>query len=411
MGTAKRIRLGTIAALMAATLGMVGCGSSDSPGGTTGGGSTGGGTTGGTTGGSSGGTTGGSTGGTTGGIVGGTGNVYVSFDGGGEIGTTDTYAGDLSSRIATFNTGLNEGIVDNSGTLQGVGVVGGIATLRQFTNFANRGNTAYDPNQDREFQFNEIIAPRGIDFAGLTRNSAVVADAPPSGANDDPATLPSVHLLSSVLGLAPRPVILHTVSVAAAGGRTWDVAYDSPRDRLFAAMTNGTVAVYDAFGGRSLLASLGGPAVTPSRLITPGMVANGVSASISTNLHGIFYNPGTDQLIVSDVADAANASDGSIYVFNGANAANNVATGTNGVPIVQPAAVIRGSNTRLGNPVDLTLRGDGSLYVAEKLNGGGQILVFNGILSSTGGNLAPNRSVTTASLGSVGGPESIANAN
>ena len=72
----------------------------------------------------------------------------------------------------------------------------------------------------------------------------------------------------------------------------------------------------------------------------------------------------------------------------------------------------RRRGTLLGNPVDVLLRSDGSLYVAEKLNGGGQILVFNNILTATGsGDLAPARAVTTASLGSTGGPESLAEPN
>ncbi|WP_156891808.1 hypothetical protein [Nevskia ramosa] len=422
MSLTTRIRLLALVSATATAMMLTGCngggGSDDPAGGTTGsttGSTTGGTTTGGsTTGGTTGGTTGTTTGGTLGGLTGGgaVGAVYVSLDGGGDLGTADTYAANLSSRTASFNTGLNEGIDSDNGSLNAVGSIAGVATLRRIANFPVRGNANFDPAFDKEYKFPEIVAPRGITVAGLTSNQLIVADAPTAVAGEDPVSVPSLHLISTLFGATP-PVVLKTIPLSVAGGRTWDVAYDAFVDRLYAAMTNGTIAVYDNFLVRANLSAVGGaagPAVTPSRTITPGSVSGGTSSKVSVNLHGISYNRSTNQLVVSDVGSPTSDSDGALFVIDNASTANDATTGS-GPAIVVPSRSISGAATLLGNPVDVLLRSDGSLYVAEKLNGGGQILVFNGILTSGGGNIAPNLHVTTSSLGSSGTPESITEAD
>ena len=358
-------------------------------------------------GGTSGGTTGGSTGGSTGGAAGPA--FYISFDAGGDAGTVDVYDAALSTRTARFDSGLNEGIVDIGGTVNAIGVIGGTPTLRQIADFANRGSAAFDPAQDGQFQFAEMRAPKGIAFAGLTRNQLIVGDAAADVTGEVLATVPSLHVLTTLVGLIP-PQVLTSVSVETAGGRTWDMAYDGISDRLYAAMTNGSIAVYDNFITRANLAGLGGPAVVPSRTITPGAIVDGVSRRTSVNLHGITYDRGTNRLVVSDVGLATSDSDGALFVIRNASSARDTATGTGGDEIVVPVRSISGPSTRLGNPVDVLMRGQ-DLYVAEKLNGGGQILRFNLILTGNSGDIAPNQAVSTASLGSVGGPESIAPPN
>ncbi len=265
--------------VLIAALSLVGCGNGDGadPGGTT---------SGGTTGGSTGGTTGGLTGGSTGGGV--SGNLYVSFDGGGDVGSTDVYTGNLGMRVSSFNTGLNEGIVGVGSTLNAIGVIAGMPTLRQIANFADRGTAAFDSTQDEEFQYPVMREPKGIAFAGLTRNQLIVADAPAAADNDDPTLIPSLHVLTTLVGLVD-PAVLTTIPVSVALGRSWDVAYDGVSDRLYAAMTNGTVAVYDTFIIRASLAGLGGPAVTPSRMITPGAVQR-------RRLREDFHQPARHQL-------------------------------------------------------------------------------------------------------------------
>lgn len=153
--------------------------------------------------------------------------------------------------------------------------------------------------------------------------------------------------------------------------RPWDAAYDDATDTLYVAFTNGTIGVYDDFAAEFVAGTATGVA---DRTISP----NGLD-----NSHGIVITGNT--LIVSDVgpltsnADAGFDTDGEIYIIPNASTANGA---------LDASVVISGSNTLLGNPVDIDLQ-NGDLRVAEKANGGGQILVFTSILTSPGGNIAP----------------------
>lgn len=332
-------------------------------------------------------------------------DIHVSMDGGGDIGTTDTDAADLRTRLGTFNTGLNEGIlVDSSGNLYATGLIAGVGTLRIVPNIATRTGS-FDSSQDTSLSFSSFKAPKGFTLAGLTSNQLIVADAQAPGTSS-PSTVPALHLLTTLVGTV-QPQELAVLYQDAIGGPVWDVAYDSATDRLYASLTTGSIAVIDTF--TTLATVNAASSVHTTRFITPGQVVNGVSAKVSTNLHGIAYNSGTDQLVVSDVGSATDAADGAVYVIDSASSASDVATG-GGTAITVPSKTVKGPATLLGNPVDVLLRADGRLFVAEKANGGGQILVFPSILTtSTGaGNAAPTLAVTTASLGSTGTPESLA---
>lgn len=163
--------------------------------------------------------------------------------------------------------------------------------------------------------------------------------------------------------------------------RPWDAAYDEANDRLYVAFTDGSIGVYDGW----LANALGGaPSGTPTRTI---------NISGLDNAHGIVLSG--DTLIVSDVGPATMGgdpgfdTDGEIYLLNGASTASGAVTAD---------AVIAGSNTILGNPVDIDLR-NGDLRVAEKAND--EILVFTDILVTPGGNLAPTVRIA------YGTPESV----
>ena len=161
----------------------------------------------------------------------------------------------------------------------------------------------------------------------------------------------------------------------------WDVAYDDSEDRLFVAGTNGVVLVYDTFMAR-------GAGATPSRTITP---TDG-TAKISANLHGIAYDEGRDILVLSDVGAATTATqdgfntDGQLFTIAGAKSA----TGN-----VAVRSRVSGAATTLGNPVDLALASNGSVYVAEKANS--RVLRYDGLLAAT-------TAITTAANASVAVP-------
>jgi uncharacterized protein YuzE len=165
-----------------------------------------------------------------------------------------------------------------------------------------------------------------------------------------------------------------TVASADTPGPPWDVDYDTQNDRLYVALTDGSVAVYDTY--------LANPfQETPSRLI---------QVASATNLHGIVHDVERDLLLLSDVGEPMSASDGKLFVVGQASTAQ----GT-----VVPTIEISGNLTQLGNPVDIAYDGN-SLFVAEKANG--LVLRFDDIRASTGGNVAP-----TAVLQGLDGAESV----
>ena len=166
-------------------------------------------------------------------------------------------------------------------------------------------------------------------------------------------------------------------------GSVWDVTYDANFDRLFASGTAGDVLVYDHV---SMDMGMGGP----DRVITP-VKPNG--NPISTNLHGIDYAAAHDALIVSDVGDAASASDGQLYTLFGASTADGD---------VAYKVRIAGGNTKLGNPVDVAYDAhSGSVFVAEKSND--VVLRYDDILTQMDdlNNVAADASVAVPKAESV----------
>lgn len=219
-----------------------------------------------------------------------------------------------------------------------------------------------------------LVAPKGLDIASAYGLVFVA---------ESNATTPGVLVFSACATGDVAPLFRID-----AGGRPWDVDFDIATGRLFVALTNGDVAVFDnvladkGVGGRD-------------RVITPA-VAN---AKVSVNLHGIDYDPATDSLLLSDVGLAPNPDDGQLFVIGGASVASgltNVSVRVNG-----PASpsVLNPNNTQLGNPVDIAYDGQ-HLYVAEKSKG--LVLRFDNFLDYVSGNEAPSRAVAHPA------PESVA---
>ncbi|CAA6820562.1 MAG: Unknown protein, partial [uncultured Thiotrichaceae bacterium] len=193
------------------------------------------------------------------------------------------------------------------------------------------------------------------------------------------AAVNAVSLVSlSAAGNAVPVFVIPRANVGDSGA--WDVSYDEDKDKLFIALTNGSVAYYADFMVRIKTGDS-----QPSRIFS---AANALAAS---NMHGIVYDASTDRLIVSDVADPASADDGSIYVFDSASMLQGAVT---------PNRTLRGPNTHLGNPVDLQMRGN-DLLVAEKANEGGRLLLYKDIASGLEGDVAPDGDFLLAA------PESI----
>ncbi len=181
-------------------------------------------------------------------------------------------------------------------------------------------------------------------------------------------------------------------TVSDLGGRSvWDIYYDEARSRLFAAGTDGSVIVYDDFENDR-------GASGPTRTIVP---YDG-GAQISVNLHGIYYSYDDDLLIVSDVGDAADATDGQIFTI----AAASMADGD--TPI---QGRIYGDQTELGNPVDIAY-GRGYLYIAEKSND--YVLRYDDVIALVGDRNEPadyQSAVTKAESVQFAGGVILASAN
>ena len=283
-------------------------------------------------------------------------NVYLSNNGPDNAGDLDTFD-ELFKRLETFRSGNNEGVdLDLLGNLYHAGDGDNGPSLRIVSQIRNRDDGGmYQDNVDREIKGDKtgLVAPKGFDIADGA-GYLIVADFGDK----------NLKVYGSAAGGNAPPVAMTHLPVAA-----WDVAYDPMHDRLFAAMTDGTVGVFDKY----LEKSFGKDG--PTKIITP--VAGG-GKKISTNLHGIAYAQDRDTLVVTDVGDATVNDDGSIYVINNASRANGK---------VRPERVVSGAATLLGNPVDIVLNGD-EARIAEKARD--KLLIFADIFDGASGNVAPD---------------------
>lgn len=115
--------------------------------------------------------------------------------------------------------------------------------------------------------------------------------------------------------------------------------------------------------------------------------------------HGITYSKKDDKLVLTDVGDGTVADDGGLVVIDNFSA---VYSGTaNGGTIGADSQIrIEGSNTMLGNPVDVAYDEEAAhLYVAERANGGGKVLIFE--MPTADGNPAPDYSKEVAGAAAI----------
>ena len=307
-------------------------------------------------------------------------NVYVSNNGPDNVGQVDRFDEDFDLQ-STFFSGNNEGVeLDSLGNLYHAGDVemnnGSVRIIRQIR---NRDDGTYTETVDREIQGDKtgLVAPKGLDIA-YDAGYLIIAD---FGAGN-------LKVFGTAADGNVAPVATTSLDV-----KPWDVSYNEDGDRLFVALTDGTVAVFEGYLGsdndrddrdndRDRDGNFGSNG--PDRIITP--VDNGGN-KISTNLHGIFYVNDRNSLVVTDVGDAGVNDDGSIYVFN------DLDKDGDGSDNLQPDRVIRGPATMLGNPVDIIVDGS-EARVAEKARD--MLLVFDNIFDGDSGNVAPDLAVDEA---------------
>lgn len=131
-------------------------------------------------------------------------------------------------------------------------------------------------------------------------------------------------------------------------------------------------------------------AITPSKRVT-------IQGLVRT--HGITFSRKDNRMILTDVGDAASSVDGGLIVINNFST---VIGATANLGTISSSDQIRvyGANSKLGNPVDVAYDEKTKyVYIAERLNGGGQVLVFG--LPTINGDVLPLSARVEAGVSSV----------
>lgn len=130
--------------------------------------------------------------------------------------------------------------------------------------------------------------------------------------------------------------------------------------------------------------------ITPSKRVT-------IQGLVRT--HGITFSKKDNKMILTDVGSAASSVDGGLIVINNFS---NILAATPDLGTISSDDQIRvyGTNSKLGNPVDVAYDDKTKdVYVAERLNGGGQVLVFGN--PTRNGDVLPVNSRVEAGIASV----------
>ncbi|AGV53640.1 collagen-like triple helix repeat-containing protein [Alteromonas mediterranea] len=269
-----------------------------------------------------------------------------------------------ANALSTVTTGANEGIVfTQSGALVQAGD-SDLPLVRSFCGFDAQSNYMMNRGHELTGAATGLVNPKGIAFA---EEAGLIMIADFNGQKI------SVFGGQAAGDVAPIAEIMTSA-------KPWDLAYDEESDRLYVALTDGTLAVYDDVASSDFAPSV-------MRSVVP---SDADGNQLSINLHGIVYEPMSNRIVLSDVGDAAVADDGQIFVLDNVSTADGATV---------PTRVIGGATTQLGNPVDIILTGS-DLRVAEKSNDA--ILVFSNIFNGESGDVAPTLSTPSVK------PESLA---
>ena len=269
-----------------------------------------------------------------------------------------------ANALSTVTTGANEGIVfTQSGALVQAGD-SDLPLVRSFCGFDAQSNYMMNRGHELTGAATGLVNPKGIAFA---EEAGLIMVADFNGQKI------SVFGGQAAGDVAPIAEIMTSA-------KPWDLAYDEESDRLYVALTDGTLAVYDDVASSDFAPSV-------MRSVVP---SDADGNQLSINLHGIVYEPMSNRIVLSDVGDAAVADDGQIFVLDNVSTADGATV---------PTRVIGGATTQLGNPVDIILTGS-DLRVAEKSNDA--ILVFSNIFNGESGDVAPTLSTPSVK------PESLA---
>ena len=313
------------------------------------------------------------------------GSFAVARNDGMNPGSVLFYSPDLATFDRTLATGANEGIdFDADGTLYQNADADSFTGIRAFDDVASRAdNDGFGDGDDT------IGAAAG---KGLRVVSSADGDVLAScDVTDDAAPLK----LFAIDGAADAdPVATFDLG----GAKCWDTFHSAEDDRLYVALTDGRLGIFDDFADEygddeedtdtdgtdtedtdtdgtdtdgtdtENTDGTGDNDGALDRIVTP---VDASGTTLSTNLHGVYVEG--DSVLVSDVGATTMGpnSDGLLFTFTDDGTLDgNVETTSIGGPA-----------TMLGNPVDVVLL-DGNAIVAEKTND--LVLVFEGVADLMG---------------------------
>lgn len=165
--------------------------------------------------------------------------------------------------------------------------------------------------------------------------------------------------------------------------KIWGIHLDGNTLYAVADLTSDLV-IFDNF-----FANVNGAITATKRVTIEGLVRT----------HGITYSNRSNTMVLTDVGSATSATDGGLIIIKGFT---DVLAETPNMGTIAMKRQIRiyGAATSLGNPVDVAYDNfTKTIFVAERLNGGGKLLTFD--LPQTNGNYAPTSSRTEAGVSGV----------
>lgn len=219
--------------------------------------------------------------------------------------------------------------------------------------FANGSNMSNPPSLVRSFTDSTLSSGREI--AHDKKNDILYV------ANNTDSSIRVYRNFSSLSGI----VIGEKVKIS---GQPWGIIYNETMDKLVVVIDLAAMRL-DIFDHPSALVA---GTATASRSLNIADRPNGTFS----RLHGLTYNSAADALIVTEIGEAvapvtptpgkpAFNADGGIYIIN--NGASKLASGGT----INADAVIYGTSTGLGNPVDIDsrwLNEKGFIFAIEKAN-------------------------------------------
>lgn len=291
-----------------------------------------------------------------------------------------------AERALDFGAPVNEVAIDALGNAFVCTSAGGVGSVGVINRFVTRRGTgtdlAFDPSRDRVIEIfpgifipnPSLEDPRGVDV-DWQRDVVVVSD----------PGFPRVWLFGREAGDDAEAVHYLEAGFVAPDALPGGLDYDAATDRLFVAVSNGTVYVYDHY--------LENPGDLPDRVITPANALGTVQ--VSTSIRDVLYDATRDVLFATELgATSGGAADGAVYVIEGASSASGL------TPVTRTLA---GASTGLDDPSDLAWNG-GTLWVVdtatETISSFADALTLDGDVAPTATRVEPFvRSVAVAPEG------------